>query len=51
MKKFFILLMVVLMLAGLTSTSFAGVGKTLAGDNGYEGQGNPDCPNEDCLNN
>jgi len=45
MKKFFILLMVVLMLAGLTSTSFANVGggNVWAGDKGYDGDGNPDC--------
>jgi len=43
MKKFFILLIVVLMLAGLTSTSFAG-----------QGLGNGDCDqvrecDEDCV--
>jgi len=48
MKKFFILLMVVLMLAGLASTTFAGEGKAYAGDNGYEGDCNPDCPNPEC---
>ena len=47
MKKFFILLMVVLMLAGLTSISFAGNGP---GFGGYAGEGNPDCPVE-CINN
>jgi len=50
MKNFFILLMVVLMLAGLTFTSFAGNGNTYAGENGYEGDCNPDCPNSDCPN-
>jgi hypothetical protein len=47
MKKFFILLMVVLMLAGLTSTSFAVSGP---GFGGYGGDGNPECPNSDCPN-
>ena len=49
-KKFFILLMVVLMLAGLASTSFAGNGYVYAGENGYDGECNPDCPNPDCPN-
>ena len=47
MKKFFILLMVVLMLAGLTFTSFAGNGP---GFGGYDGECNPECPNSDCPN-
>jgi len=47
MKKFFILLMVVLMLAGLTFSSFAMNG---TGFGGYAGEGNPDCPNTVCPN-
>ena len=50
MKNFFILLMVVLMLGGLASTSFAGNGYVYAGENGYDGECNPDCPNPDCPN-
>jgi hypothetical protein len=54
MKKFFILLMVVLMLSGLIFTSFAG-----RNDNGRNGAGEGDClqdgsgdacPNPDCPN-
>jgi len=43
MKKFFILLMVVLMLAGLTFSSFA-VNGPGAAFGGYDGGGNPTCP-------
>ena len=38
------------MLAGLTSTTFAMGPNTYAGDNGYDGLGNPDCPNTVCPN-
>ena len=54
MKKFFILLMVVLMLVGLTFSSFAGQGSS---EKGFRNRGascdvcpDPDCPNPDCPN-
>ena len=54
MKKFFILLMVVIMLVGLTSISFAGNSYKRAGvdgPHGYVGNcPNPECPNPDCPN-
>jgi len=54
MKKFFILLMVVIMLVGLTSTSFAGNSYKRAdvgGPRGCVGNcPNPECPNPECPN-